>query len=289
MNVLRCLVPGQAQLGEGPCWDHARARLYWLDIKGRHLFWYEPVGDRQGVIALSVMASVIVPRRDGTLVMIAREGIGIFDSDTGLFERKIALEPDRPGNRPNDGTLGRCGRLWFGTMDDAEQNLSGAVYRLDPDWTCTRVLDGLGIPNSLVSDPTGGLLYVADSRARTLTAYRIDARGRLDQGTLLFDTRQGTGAPDGSAVDVDGYIWNAQWGAGHIARYAPDGTVAAVIAMPVPQPTSCAFGGHDMKTLFITSARIGLDDAALARAPLSGSLFALTCDCPGLVLPEFAG
>ncbi|MEO8813282.1 MAG: SMP-30/gluconolactonase/LRE family protein, partial [Caulobacteraceae bacterium] len=195
-----------------------------------------------------------------------------------------------PGNRANDGNVDLAGRFWFGTMDDEERLVRGAVYRLDPDWSVHRVLDGVGIANTRVVSPDGGTLYVADSRLGTLDAHAIDpATGALGARRAFAHTRGEAFAPDGSAVDAAGYLWNAQWGGARLVRYAPDGAIDRIVAMPVDQPTSCAFGGADLATLYVTTARWGLSPDALARRPWAGSLLAFRPGVPGLVLPPFAG
>ena len=278
-------------LGEGPVWDERRQRLWWVDIKGGRVEWLCGADAATGGCDVAGQVSAIAPRADGSGFVAIRKGeIGVLDPETGAFERRLEVEPDRPGNRANDGVVDVAGRLWFGTMDDAETARTGAVYRLDADWTCTRVLDGLGISNTLVCSPDGATLYVADSAAGTIDALAIDpVTGAPGERRPFVDLAGEAFAPDGSAVDAEGYLWNAQWGAARIVRYAPDGSVDRVVDMPVDQPTSCAFGGADLSTLYITTARKGLSDEALARQPLAGSLLSIRAGVAGLALPPFAG
>jgi len=183
-----------------------------------------------------------------------------------------------------------AGRFWFGTMDDGETDQSGAVYRLDPDWSCRRVLDGLGISNTLVCSPDGDVLYVADSTHRIIDALAIDpATGEAGARQPFIHTRDGPGAPDGSAVDAEGFVWNAQWGAARLVRYAPDGAIDRIVALPVDHPSSCTFGGEDLATLYITTARWLLSKETLQRQPLAGSLLAFEPGVSGLSLPPFGG
>ena len=278
-------------LGEGPVWDASRGRLWWVDIKGGRIEWLEPEGGAVGECRVAGQVSAIAPRAAGPGLVAIRQGeLGVLDPATGLFERRLEIEPDRPGNRANDGVVDVRGRLWFGTMDDGETDRSGAVYRLDPDWTCTRILDGLGISNTLVCSPDGRTLYVADSAAGTIDALAIDpVTGAPGERRPFVDLAGEPFAPDGSAVDAEGFLWNAQWGAARLVRYAPDGSVDRIVAMPVDQPTSCAFGGADLATLYITTARKGLSAEALARQPLAGSLLSIRPGVRGLALPPFAG
>ena len=278
-------------LGEGPVWDARLRRLWWVDIKGGRVEWLEPESGDYGECEIAGQVSAIAPRAIGPGLVAIRKGeVGVLDPLTGAFDRRLALEPDRPGNRANDGVVDLAGRLWFGTMDDGEITRSGAVYRLAADWRCTRVLDGLGISNTLTCSPDGATLYVADSKAGIIDALAIDpATGDAGERRPFVNLAGEPFAPDGSAVDAEGYLWNAQWGGARIVRYAPDGSMDRIVPLPVDQPTSCAFGGADMSTLYITTARKGLSDEALSRQPLAGSLLSILPGVRGLALPPFAG
>jgi sugar lactone lactonase YvrE len=278
-------------LGEGPVWDARLRRLWWVDIKGGRVEWLEPETGDNGECEIAGQVSAVAPRAVGPGLVAIRKGeVGVLDPSTGAFDRRLALEPERPGNRANDGVVDLAGRLWFGTMDDGETQCSGAVYRLDADWRCTRVLDGLGISNTLTCSPDGATLYVADSKAGTIDTLAIDpATGDPGERSAFVNLSGEPFAPDGSAVDAEGYLWNAQWGAARIVRYAPDGSEDRVVPMPVDQPTSCAFGGPDLSTLYITTARVGLSEKDLARQPLAGSLLSIRPGVRGLALPPFAG
>ena len=291
MTEIACLVPRTNRLGEGPVWDAASGRLYWVDIKGPRLEWFHPASGTDGGLGLDLQVTSVAPRACGQgLLAAAKPGVGVLDPETGAFDQRVAHEPDRPQNRPNDGNVDLAGRYWFGTMDDGEAQRSGALYRIDPDWTCTRVIDGMGIPNTLVCSPDGLTLYVADSARGVLETASIDpATGALGPTRRFINTRGQGCAPDGSAVDAEGYVWNCQWGGARIVRYAPDGRVDRIVPVPVAQPTSCAFGGADLATLYVTSARVGLSDADLAGQPWAGGLMAFDPGVRGLALPPFAG
>ena len=291
MTSVRRAVACRNILGEGPVWDAAAGRLWWVDIKGGRLEWLDPSSGEQGGVAVQGQVSAVAPRAHGQGLLAARKGgIGILDPDTGAFDHRFDPEPDRPQNRANDGNVDLAGRFWFGTMDDSETGRTGAVYRLDPDWTSRRVLDGLGITNTLVCSPRGDRLYVADSSRRIIDALTIDpATGEPGARRPFIDTRDGSGAPDGSAVDSEGFVWNAQWGAARLVRYAPDGAIDRIVPLPVAHPSSCAFGGEDLGTLFVTTARWLLTEQALAGQPWAGSLLAFEPGVKGLALPPFGG
>lgn len=285
-----CVARRRNILGEGPCWDAARGRLYWLDIHGRLLEWLSPSDGRIGLWTLDRRASALAPRRDGTLLLATEHGLSVFDPDTGRLDPREHPEPHLPANRSNDGHTDLQGRFWIGTMDDAEARACGSVYRVDADWTITRMIEGLAIPNTITVSPDGRTLYVAESKAGEIWAYDLDPDSGALGARRLFASTAGQGcSPDGSAVDVEGCLWNAQWGGWRLVRYRPDGTIDRIVPMPVEQPTSCCFGGRDLDTLYITSARVGLSDEALAAQPLAGSLFAFSPGVRGLPQALFAG
>ena len=287
MDAVRRAADTQCVLGEGPLWDAAADRLYWFDIKGRRLHWLD---GGQGLVQtrrLDVQVSAAAVRRSGGLLVASERGLEILDPDSGALELLEPLEADLEGYRSNDGKIDVHGAFWWSVMDDDGGRRPGRIYRKAPGAPSRRVLDGIHIPNTISCSPDGSTLYLADSVLGRLFAHPLGPDGELGQKQLVADTSDGPGAPDGSAVDEDGFLWNAQWGAGRVVRYAPDGRIDRVLQMPVSQPSSCAFGGSDLSTLYVTSAREGLSEAALAKEPLAGSLLAIDTGVRGLRLPVF--
>lgn len=284
-QVLRAF-EGQNTLGEGPLWDAAAKRLYWFDIKRGRLHWGAPASGQTGLWALPCRASAAAIRTQGGLLLATERGLADFDLDTGALTPRWPLEAE-PGFRSNDGKIDVAGRFWWGTMDDDHGERPGTLYRYDPGGTCEPVVEGLHIVNTVSCSPDGRTFYLADSRKGTIWTYDLNEAGALSGRRVLATV--GQGAPDGSAVDAEGYLWNAQWGAWRVVRYAPDGRIDRVVEMPVEQPSSCAFGGPDLTTLYVTTAREGLSDAALKAQPLAGSVLAFEAGVKGLPLPSFAG
>jgi len=269
------IVDCQCLLGESPSWSTAEQALYWVDIKAHRLHCFRPATGERRQWELPWLASSVAPADDGRLVLATAAGVGLFDPAAGAFEVIAELDTDRPGNRPNEGKCDRHGRFWVGTMDDAEVAVSGRLYRFDPDRTVHCLVGDVGISNTLAWTADDRTLYFADTMASTIYAYEHDPdTGEVRNPRHFADTHGMPGGPDGSCIDADDFLWNCQWDGARIARYAPDGRLDRVVPMPVPRPTSCCFGGPDLDTLYITSARIGLDDRALGAAPDSGSLFA---------------
>ena len=279
-----CAFGAQNALGEGPLWDPATNRLYWFDIKRARLHWGVPASGEQGFWALPCRASAAMIRERGGLLLASEQGLATFDTASGAFEVIRPLEAE-PGFRSNDGKIDVRGRFWWGTMDDDGGKRPGVLYRYDPDGTLEEVVDDIHIVNTVSCSPDGRTYYLADSKRGVIWAFDMDEAGRLSNRRVFVETE----GPDGSAVDAEGYLWNAQWGAWRIVRYAPDGTVKRIVEMPVEQPSSCAFGGPEMTTLFVTTAREGLSDEALAGQPLAGSVLAFEAGVRGLELPRFAG
>jgi sugar lactone lactonase YvrE len=288
LSEIRCVVHSGDELGEGPVWVAAEGRLYWFDIQGRRLHWLEHTSGAVGRFELPVRASVATPRAGGGLILVTEAGLAQFDTVAGRFSLRQPMTFE-PGFRTNDGKIDVAGRLWWSTMDDDGGKRPGALYRTDPDGRTHKVLEGLYIANTVSCCPDGSTMYLADSSLHTIWAFPIGADGSLGQRRAFIDTHGGAGAPDGSAVDAEGFVWNAQWGAWRIVRYAPDGTIDRIVEFPVAQVSSCAFGGPDLTTLYATSARENLDAAALVAQPLAGNLFAFEPGVAGLALPTFEG
>jgi sugar lactone lactonase YvrE len=282
---VRCVVNSGDRLGEGPCWSPLEGRLYWFDIKGKRLAWYEPTTDARGAFDLPLRASAAAPRRQGGLLMATEKGLMIVHPDTGTLEMKQAFALPE-GFRTNDGKIDLDGNFWWSTMDDAGGSRPGAVFRTTSDFKTERMLEGIHIPNTISVSHDGATLYMADSKLQTLFAHDM---ADLSKVRRFAHTAGEPGSPDGSAVDAMGYLWNAQWGGWKVVRYAPDGRVDMEIRMPVQQPSSCAFGGADMTTLFVTSAWDELTPEARASQPVAGGLFAMETGVKGLALPLFEG
>jgi len=217
--------------------------------------------------------------------MATEKGLVVFDAGEGTLEIVQPLELE-PGFRTNDGKIDMDGNFWWSTMDDDGGKRPGVVYRTDKTLKTQKMLGGIHIPNTVSFSPDGRRLYMVDSKLQTIFVHDTADLAKVH---VLADTRGGPASPDGSAVDAEGCLWNAQWGGGRVVRYAPDGRVDRIVEMPVQQPTSCAFGGDDFSTLYVTSAWDGLTPDARASQPLAGGLFAFEAGVKGLELPLFAG
>ena len=284
---LRCVVEARDSLGEGPVWDAHVGRLYWFDIRGRRLNWFAPATGTHEHRDLPLRASAGAPKASGGLLIATEKGLCDYDVETGALTTRLTVDAPA-GFRSNEGKIDGAGRFWWSMMDDDGGKRPGFIERYDASGVSVRAIDGVHTANTLTSSLDGRTLYWADSAERTLYASPLDPdTGALGERRVFAHTRDTTGTPDGSAVDAEGFLWNCQWGGWRIVRYAPDGQVDRVVPTPVARPTSCAFGGPDLATLYVTSARGGLSAAELERQPLAGALFAFDPGVAGAPLPVF--
>ena len=283
-----CVADVRAQLGEGPVWVEREQALYWTDIHGRLVFrrgfdgaltrWEAPfrIGSLQ-------------PREEGGFIAGTDLGLALIDPELGRFDLFANPEPDRPTNRFNDGKVDRQGRFWAGTMDDSEKAAQGALYRIDPGLGWTRIDDGYRVCNGPAFSPDGRTLYQTDSARQVIYAFDLDETGQATNRRDFARFEPGQGYPDGMTVDREGCLWVAFWDGWCLRRLSPEGDVISTLKVPVQRPTSCAFAGPDLDQLFITSARVGLDEQALEGQPQAGGLFLVGPGVRGLAEKMFAG
>jgi D-xylonolactonase len=284
-----CVDAAGALLGEGPVWAPAESALYWVDIKGLRLHRFGPAAGEARSWPTPFRIGALAPRAGGGFVGASERGLVFVDADMSGFHVFADPEAHLPGNRFNDGKLDPHGRFWAGTMDDAEQAASGALYRLDPGLRWSRQDAGYKIPNGPAFSPDGRFLYQADSALRTLYRYTLDGEGEARDKIVLARFDVADGYPDGMTVDEAGCLWVAFWDGWCVRRLSPAGEPIGLVALPVRRPTSCAFGGDELDQLFVTSATIGLDAKARAAQPLAGGLFVASPGVRGVATPAFAG
>jgi sugar lactone lactonase YvrE len=280
-------VRGTDILGECPLWDERSHTLWWVDSRApairslardgtaRNL----PLGEPVGSIAF---------RERGGLLAATKSGIHTLGIDGGKLQCVACPESHLPDNRFNDGRCDRQGRFWAGTMCDVRRDPTGTLYRFDTDFACVPLRNAIIIPNSLAWSPDGRCMYFADTNRHTIWAWDYDpATGIATRERVFADT--GAGRPDGSCVDADGCLWNAEYGAWRLVRYTPQGKVDRTVDLPVANPTCCCFGGDRMDVLYVTSARQRLAPDELERQPLAGSVLALRPGVTGLAESRFGG
>ena len=266
-------------LGEGPLWDAATQSLWWVDIHGKQILRQAWGSNRAEVYQLEQRPTAL-GQIDHERLMVAFED-GIFNWSPNRARELITQVAERPQNRSNDGKMGPDGRFWFGTMDDEERIDSGALYSIGVDQELTMHQDKIGISNTFAWSPDGRFFYFADSKAQLIYRYPFSTAG-LGKPEIFVDLRGTEFYPDGSCMDAEGCLWNAQWDGHRVVRYAPSGQVMDMISLPVQRPTSCCFGGPEGQHLFITSASVGLSEADLAEQPLAGHVLCIKTNTEGM-------
>jgi sugar lactone lactonase YvrE len=265
------------ELSEGPRWHAERGELLWVDILGSRLHRARLDADGRldelAPLQLDRHVGAVAPALGGGYVLAAGRGFMFADADGNVVEL-AQPEAGRDDVRMNDGACDAQGRFWAGTMAYDESPGSGVLYRLELDGSCTTVLAGLTISNGIGWSPDGTVMYLSDSGDGSVNAFDFDARtGRLSARRTFLRIEETGIAPDGLTIDDEGNVWVALWDGGAVRCYNPDGALLEIVPVPVDRPTSCAFGGPDRATLFITTARHGLDETALARQPDAGRVF----------------
>lgn len=236
------------RLGECPLWDERAQALWWVDIHAPALKrWRER---RLDVYALPEATGSFALCRDDSLLVALRSGLQRWEA--GGFRPFAA--PEKPeALRFNDGRCDRNGRFWVGTLEEPGFPSHGGLYRIDPDGTHSMHRSGIQVPNSLAFSPEGCTMYFADSPRHKIWSFDYDGATGRYANERLFATPY-PGFPDGSCVDADGCLWNAEWGAGRVVRYTPKGKIDRILEVPAKNPTCCCFGGALLDTLYITTA-----------------------------------
>lgn len=290
MIAARCVWPAANLLGEGPVWNEAEQAIYWVDIEQPRVLRFTPSSEQFAEFVMPEKIGCIAFRQRGGLVAGMQSGFCLLDLPSKTITPLNDPEADRPDNRFNDGKCDALGNFWAGTMHMPQSQACGALYRLGSDGQVQVMDQGYGITNGPAWSPDGTKLYHNDSAKRTVYVFDCDAAtGELRNKRVFVQLTEVDGFPDGLTVDREGCIWLAHWGGSRVTRFHPNASIERVVPLPVSQVTSCTFGGADLRTLFITSARIGLKQHELEQQPLAGHLFAVDCDVAGMPANRFAG
>lgn len=278
----------QCLLGESPVWDEQRQTLHFLDIKAREILSLTPNGLERRV--LSTETGSIVLCEGGGLLAAQKTGFAHISYDPFIETDLPIVVKGRNGNRFNDGKCDQMGRFWIASMDDECIYETGSLWSLDSEQSLKQHFGGFVVGNGIGWSLDDKTMYFTDSERRCIDAYEFEkSEGEVGTKRNFTKVDIGNGLPDGLAVDEEGCVWSAQWDGACITRYTPDGIVDMVIEVPVPRPTSLAFGGSDLKTLYITSARFGLSDAFIRAYPMSGGLFSLNLGIRGCLPFKYKG
>lgn len=277
---VRVAVAARAEVGEGPFVDPRTGRLGWVDIVRGELHDSDPSTGATRTQRYNTMLGAVVPRRGSGYAAAVTAGFGVIDADLTICDAMLPA-----GWRMNDGKCDARGRLWAGSTEMGFATDAGRLHVWDGRGPSRVALENLTLPNGLAWSPDNRTMYVVDSVVRHVLRAEFDVdAGELGEPEVLiaFD---GT-MPDGMCADVEGALWIALWGGGRVVRVSPAGEVVDELLVPVSQPSSCAFGPAG--ELYITTARSGLNDAALERQPLAGSVLVARTETRGLPVHAFA-
>lgn len=286
-RAVECLADVGATLGEGPVWVAAEQALYWVDIPERRVFRWS-AADGLRTIAVERHVCSLLPRRRGGFIGGGYDGFIAIGSDFAVTPL-VDPEPGLAGNRFNDGKIDRSGNLWAGTMDRAEAQASGSLYRLDQELGWKRIDSGYRVTNGPAFSRDGRRMYHTDSALQTVYAFDLGPDGAVGERRVHLRFGEGDGYPDGMIVDAEDCLWIAFWDGWCVRRFAPSGELLATIEVPVQRPTSVAFGGPDLERLFITSAARDLTGRELEAQPQAGGLFVTEPGVRGIAELPFAG
>lgn len=283
------LHPHLAILGESPRWHGGERALYYVDIASNHLCRFDPATGAHAIRSFNEPVGSFAFRQQGGFVLAIGLGFGLIDSFKGDVKPIGGQIASGNGTRLNDGRADVSGRFFAGTIDPEKRGAAG-LFRLDPDGTVTRLFTGALTSNGAAFAPNARTLAWSDTPRHALYLFDYDlADGAISNRRLLHQWPEGGGRPDGGSFDQDGCYWTALFAGGRVARLSREGEILEEVAIPCPKPTMIAFGGPELRTAYVTTAREGLSESELAAFPQSGGVFAFRVETPGLAEASFFG
>jgi sugar lactone lactonase YvrE len=277
-------------IGEVPIWCDRTSTLWWIDVLRPALYNFDPATDKIRTFTLhGGRIGSIALRENGGLLVANAGGLHLFDPTTGSQDLFVSNDQLAPNQFFNDGRCDRQGRFWVGTMHESF-NPEGVLLRVDADGTLTEWLGEIIVPNGIAFSLDDLTMYFADTRRFAISAFDFDAdAGAISNRRPFAQTVGRPGRPDGSCVDSEGFLWNAEYAGGQITRFAPDGTIDRTVMTPVSHPTSLCFGGPDFDTLYITSGCFALTPEQAAQEEKAGAVLAFKPGVRGVPEPRFRG
>ena len=265
----------EAKLGEGAFWNHETQEFYWVDIEGKKLHIYQPSLNTNRSLETPSRVGTVVPMNTNESVIALEDGLYKINTQTGVTSLIAAVEADRPDNRFNDGKCDPMGRLWAGTMSMVGQRKAGSLYRVEPNGTVSKQLDSISTSNGIVWTADQQTMYYIDTGRRNIRAFDYNpASGDITNERVAVSVPDSLGYPDGMAIDEHDMLWVGMWGGQAVAHFNPKtGQLVQKIKVPALNVTACAFGGPNLDTLYITTARQGMKDAQFKEFPDAGSIF----------------
>jgi sugar lactone lactonase YvrE len=286
------ILEAKATLGEGPIWDTRENVLWWIDINECRLHRFDPATKNNTTYDIGQRVGTVVPRASGGLMLAVQNGFAAYDPATKQLTLIADPEAHLPTNRFNDGKCDPAGRFWAGTLQLVEEDMTaGSLYCLYPDGRIEKRVADVGISNGIVWTSDEKTMYFIDSPTRRVDAFDYDnATGEIRNRRTAIALPKGIGYPDGMAIDAEDKLWVALWSGWGVARFDPlTGELLEKIDVQASQVTACAFGGAELKDLYITTARRGLEGEALNDQPHAGGLFHMRVDVAGAPSVAYAG
>lgn len=286
------LVDARAALGEGPLWDVAEQRLYWIDSFGDKVHRCDAGGGERRSWDVPANIGSMALRESGGAVCSLRNGFHFLDFENGTVEKIVDPDPDNSRVRMNDGKVDRQGRFVAGYMDDNESEPLAKLFRLDPDYSVHELDTDIICSNGPCWSRDGKTFYFADGFQKTIYAYDYDTlTGGVANKRVFaqFDTLGLSGFPDGATVDEEDHVWSVEVYGCQLVRLTPDGKLDRVVGLPVRSATSISFGGPDLDVAYVTSMARPIG-GVMPKEREAGGVFAIYgLGVRGLPEPRFAG
>lgn len=285
------VLDAKAMLGEGSIWHPKEKKLYWVDIEGKMLHIYDPATGKDKELLVGSRIGTVVPVKKGGAMVALQNGIHTIDTKTGKLTFITNPLPDTAKLRFNDGKCDPSGRFWVGTLALDARRKGAVLYRMDNDKSIRIMLDSVSISNGIVWTKDKKTMYYNDTPTGTVQAFDYDDKtGTITNRRIVIKIPRGGGGPDGMTIDSEDKLWIALWGSGTVCRYDPlTGEKLQTVKVAAPNVSSCAFGGENLETLYITTARAWVSEEKLKQFPLSGGLFAVKPGVKGVRAEFYKG
>ncbi|MBA2938380.1 SMP-30/gluconolactonase/LRE family protein [Paenibacillus sp. CGMCC 1.16610] len=272
---VQLVLDAKATLGEGPSWNEEEKALYWVDIIGEKFCRFDPETGQNESFPIGEFVGAVVCAGKDEVVLATQSGFQSYHMKQRTLTPLVDPEDHLPSNRFNDGKCDSHGRFWAGTMEIIEKGATGSLYVLEPDGSCRKVHEDVGVSNGIAWSQDEKEMYYIDSMRKHVLAFDFDAeKGEISRPRTLIDFADEQGFPDGMTIDAEGMLWIAHWDGWQVSRWNPrTGMKLESIAVPAAKVTSCIFGGDELDTLYITSARKGLEDDNAGDQPHAGGIF----------------
>jgi sugar lactone lactonase YvrE len=285
------VLDAKTMLGEGSIWQPKENKLYWIDIEGKTLHIYDPRSKEDKVFPVGARIGTVVPAGNGSALLALQNGIYQIDTKTGKLTFLTNPLPDTVNLRFNDGKCDPSGRFWVGTLALDSRRRGAVLYRFDRDKNIHLMLDSVSISNGIVWTADKKTMYYNDTPTLTIQAFDYDDKtGAISNRRVVVKIPKGVGAPDGMTIDSENNLWVALWGGGMVGKFNPlTGELMQKVKVPAPNVSSCAFGGKNLETLYITTARAWVKEDKLKEFPLSGGLFSVKPGVHGVPAEFYKG